>query len=64
MNVFVLVPTSSCGAMESVMCDVINVIRLKRRDATKSKIKKKLHQKFGNVRFKIGHSTAVLIISS
>ncbi len=50
-------------ALESVMCDVIK-IRLKRRDATRSKIKLKLHQKFGNASFKIGRSLAVLILSS
>ena len=44
------------------MFDVIKT-RLKRRDATRSKRKQKLHLKFGNPRFKIGRSTAVLIIS-
>ena len=49
-------------ALESVMCDVIK-IRLKRRDATRSKLEKKLHLRFGNPSFEIGRSTAVLIIS-
>ena len=41
------------------MCDVIK-IRLKRREETRSKIRYKLHLKFGNPSFKIGSSTAVL----
>ena len=49
-------------ALESVICDVIKK-RLKRRDATKSKIKYKLHLKFGNPSFKIGRSTVVSISS-
>ena len=44
------------------MCDVIK-IRLKWRDATRSKIKYKLHLKFGNPSMKIGRSRAVLIFS-
>ena len=35
----------------------------KRRDATRSKIKYKLHQKFGNPSFNVGRSVAVLIFS-
>ena len=49
-------------ALETVMRDVIK-IRIIRRDATRSKIKYKLHLKFGNPSFKIGRSTAVLIFS-
>ncbi len=37
--------------------------RLKRRDATKSKIKQKLRIKFGNPSFKICLSTSVFILS-
>ncbi len=37
---------------------------LKRRDTARSKIKLKLHLKFGNHSFKIGRTTAVLIFSS
>ncbi len=49
-------------ALESVMYDVIK-IRLKRRDATRSKIKLKIFLKFGNPSLQIGCSTAVWIIS-
>ncbi len=49
--------------LESVMCDVIN-IRLKRRDAARSKIEHKFHPKFGNPSFKIGRSTAALLFSA
>ncbi len=44
------------------MCDVIK-IRLKRRVATRRKLKLKLHLKFGNPSYEIGSSTAVLIFS-
>ena len=44
------------------MCDVIK-IRLKRRDATRSRVILKLHLKLGNPSFKIGLSTTVLILS-
>ena len=41
-------------------CDVIKICQ-KRRDATRSKIRYKLHLKFGNSSFKVGRSTPVLI---
>ena len=50
-------------ALESVMCDVI-IIRLKRREATRSKINFKLHLKFDNPGFKKGRSIAILIFRS
>ncbi len=44
------------------MCDVIK-IRIKRRDATIIKLDEKIHIKFCNPSFKIGHFTAVLLFS-
>ena len=49
-------------ALENGMYDVIK-IRLKRRDATRSKIKQKLYLKFGYPSFKIDRSTTALIFS-
>ena len=48
--------------LESGMCNVIKK-RLEKRNATRIKIKQKLHLRFGNPSFKIGRSTAVLIFS-
>ncbi len=62
MQAFFISVMQTCEVLESVLCDVIK-IRLKRRDATRNKVKQNLHLKFGNPSFKIDRSISVLIFS-